>query len=291
MTRMTGSTGEIAAGRRFAFGSNWSRFLARVSEQRIRSAVDSLRAALGTDALNDVRFLDVGCGSGLFSLAARRMGARVHCFDYDGQCVTCAEELKRRFAPDDPLWTIEQGSALDREYLCRLGLFDVVYVWGVLHATGAMYAALENVLGVVVEGGQLHLAIYNDQGGWSVRWRHLKRIYNALPDLLKLPYTLLVMGPRETRLAMIALVQGQMGDYLRSWSAYERQRGMSRWHDMIDWLGGYPFEVAKPEEIFDFCHSRGFELEHLKTSGCSIACNEYVFRRKNRAPETTDTGR
>ena len=43
---------------------------------------------------------------------------------------------------------------------------------------------------------------------------------------------------------------------LRRYSEYRARRGMSAWHDVVDWLGGYPFEVAKPEEIFDFFHDR-----------------------------------
>jgi len=54
---------------------------------------------------------------------------------------------------------------------------------------------------------------------------------------------------------------------------------MSRYYDMIDWVGGYPFEVAKPEEIFDFYRKRGFALEKLKTCGGGLGCNHFVFRR------------
>jgi 2-polyprenyl-6-hydroxyphenyl methylase/3-demethylubiquinone-9 3-methyltransferase len=55
---------------------------------------------------------------------------------------------------------------------------------------------------------------------------------------------------------------------------------MSVWYDLVDWVGGYPFEVAKPEEVFDFYRKRGFELSRLKTSGGGLGCNEFVFIRK-----------
>lgn len=54
---------------------------------------------------------------------------------------------------------------------------------------------------------------------------------------------------------------------------------MSLMHDLIDWVGGYPFEVAKPEEIFDFYHARGFVLQRLYTCGGGIGCNQFVFER------------
>jgi hypothetical protein len=62
--------------------------------------------------------VDIGCGSGLFSLAARRLSARVHSFDYDPQSVACAVELNRRYYPQDPDWTIGEASVLDE------GIYD-----------------------------------------------------------------------------------------------------------------------------------------------------------------------
>lgn len=54
---------------------------------------------------------------------------------------------------------------------------------------------------------------------------------------------------------------------------------MDRRHDLIDWVGGWPFEVAKPEQVFDFYRERGYTLEGLTTAGGGLGCNEYVFRR------------
>src|SRR5213596_3696991 len=124
---------EIAEGERFEFGKNWSYFLAVLDDARIARAEESLKTMLEVKNLKGKSFLDIGSGSGLFSLAARRLGARVHSFDYDPVSVACARELRREYFPGDQEWTIEEGSALDQNYIKSLGHFDVVYSWGVLH--------------------------------------------------------------------------------------------------------------------------------------------------------------
>jgi 2-polyprenyl-6-hydroxyphenyl methylase/3-demethylubiquinone-9 3-methyltransferase len=278
---MSNSGDEIRSGKRFAFGENWKKFLAVLDDERIGNAVSSLKALLGAEDLKGKTFLDVGSGSGLFSLAARRLGAQVHSFDYDSSSVECTKELKARFQPGDIDWRIEQGSILDNGYLDSLGQFDVVYSWGVLHHTGAMWVALENAARLVGPKGLLAVALYNDQGGWSRRWTAIKKTYNRLPGMLRIPFTAIVMGTREIPQIGISAIRGDIGSYIRSWSDYSAisGRGMSRWHDMLDWIGGYPFEVSRPEQVLDFLRNRGFSLEKLRTEGGGLGCNEFLFSR------------
>jgi 2-polyprenyl-3-methyl-5-hydroxy-6-metoxy-1,4-benzoquinol methylase len=270
---------EVNAGRRFEFGRNWARFLEGLNEDRIARAERSLVEWLEIDDLRGQRFLDIGCGSGLFSLAARRLGARVRSFDYDPNSVQCARTLRARyFTGEDRDWTIESGNVLDRGYMESLGHHEVVYAWGVLHHTADMWRALEHAaLTVTPRGGRLFLAIYNDQGSASKRWRMVKEFYNSgkaarfITTATVIPYW---------------IGRGLIGDLaclknpVMRYREYGSARGMARVTDWLDWLGGYPFEVAKPEEIFDFYRARGFRLQRLRTAGGGLGNNEFVLVRE-----------
>ena len=268
---------EVARGERFEFGRNWSRFLGVLDEGRIGAAERALQDMLEMQRFDGRRFLDIGSGSGLSSLAARRLGAQVHSFDYDPRSVACSSELKRRYFPSDPMWIVERGSALDGEYIRGLGAFDIVYSWGVLHHTGSMWEALENAAIPLSPGGRLFLAIYNDTGTQSRRWHRIKRTYNELPGFARTPFAVAVMLPGELKALAGATLRRRPGDYFRSWTNYRLLRGMNRWHDIIDWVGGYPYEFATPEQLFDFYRQRGFALTKMKCGGVGLGCNEMVF--------------
>lgn len=267
-------TTEVELGERFEFGKNWGRFLAVLDETRISEAEKSLKQMLDLNDLSGRRFLDVGSGSGLFSLAARRLGARVHSFDYDPRSVACAGELKRRYLPQDADWVIEEGSILNQEYIRSLGKFDIVYSWGVLHHTGAMWQALENAAMPVDDRGRLFISIYNDQLYKSLIWRRIKRFYCSgwLGRGITIGFFFPLFFLKGLIFDLLCLK-----DPLRRYVEYKKVRGMAVFTDWLDWLGGYPFEVAKPEEIFNFYLERGYRLQRLKTCGAGLGCNEFVF--------------
>jgi 2-polyprenyl-3-methyl-5-hydroxy-6-metoxy-1,4-benzoquinol methylase len=273
---MAQSRNSISLRSRFEFGRNWQRFLKVLDEDRIAEAVRSLKEMLEIEDLNGKSFLDIGSGSGLFSLAARRLGARVQSFDYDQQSVECTKELKRKYYKNDSDWLIEKGSVLDTGYLSKLGHYDVVYAWGVLHHTGQMWQAMKNVVELVAPAGCLYVSIYNDQGLTSDIWRFVKRAYNRLPGATGN----LVLIAAFIRLWLPTAIRDifQYGKF-KTWKNYSATRSMSPWHDVVDWVGGYPFEVAKPNEVLHFYSELGFKPQQIKTCGKGRGCNEFVFRR------------
>jgi 2-polyprenyl-6-hydroxyphenyl methylase/3-demethylubiquinone-9 3-methyltransferase len=278
MDAMDHGTGTAGEEKRFAFGKNWQRFLQVLNDERIAEAENSLRSMLEVEDFKGKSFIDIGSGSGLFSLAAMRLGAaRVHSFDYDPQSVACAQELKRRYFHEAGNWSIGQGSVLDSTYLASLGTFDVVYSWGVLHHTGNMWQALENVTVPAATNGKLFIAIYNNQNVYSRIWKAIKKRYSS--SAAWRPFIIAFCGAYFSTRGLIADILILRKNPLLRYRQYKKSRGMSYHTDLLDWLGGYPFEVAKPEDIFDFFRARGFEMVKLKTVGGGLGNNEFVFAR------------
>lgn len=269
---MSSHADEVLRGQRYAFGENWQQFLEILDEDRIAEAQRSLQHMLGMPDLEGKRFLDAGSGSGIMSLAARRLGASVHSFDFDPQSVACTTELRTRFSTDDASWRIDEASVLDVAYLKSLGRFDVVYSWGVLHHTGHMWEALDNITIPVAAGGKLFIAIYNDQGTRSSVWKAVKRVYCSGPTGRAAVSAVFVPAFALEGLA-VDLVHGKSP--LQRYRDSRRTRGMSVVRDWFDWLGGYPFEVARPEQIFELYRAKGYTLDRLVTGG--MGCNQFVF--------------
>lgn len=263
-------------GRHFSFGRNWKSFLAVITEERIDEAKKSLVKFLGgQEAIRGKTFVDVGCGSGLFSLAAFRLGAsRIVSIDVDDFSVSCAKHLREKEG-SPPVWSICKGSALDKDFLRERGSFDVVYSWGVLHHTGDMYRALENVSDLACEKGTLYIALYNDntsnwREGTSKFWLRVKRRYNNASDFMKRMYLSLFIA--YYFVGSLMLLRNPF-TYIRN---YVSSRGMDWYHDRIDWIGGYPYEYARPDEIVNFFGERGFLCRKIAYAR-GIGCSEYLF--------------
>jgi SAM-dependent methyltransferase len=262
---------------RFEFGKNWKDFLLSFTDERLHEARESLKRFLEVTDLQNKSFVDIGSGSGLFSLAARQLGARVLSFDYDPESVACTTRLREQYFPGDPLWAVEQGSILDRKYVGACGPFDVCYSWGVLHHTGRLREALQNAGATVKPKGLLYIAVYNDQGPVSMVWRLIKKTYCSgtygryLMTSLFFPFFFFS--------GIIADAVRLRNPAARYREHVKKHRGMSLVHDWRDWLGGYPYEPATPRAIIGLYEDLGFTLLKVKPPVHGFGNNEYLFRK------------
>lgn len=268
----------------FSFGANWKTFLQRFDDAALAKAERSFVAFSRIPLLDDHDVLDVGCGSGLSSLAAIRLGARrVVSVDIDPSSVDCATALRERFGISEDRWSVYQASALDEGFMRSLGRFSYVHSWGVLHHTGDMWRALDNLLRFnVARNGLLHLALYN-RHCTSPRWLAIKRLCNRSPRRW---FPLIKWGYIGALFCKLALRGKSPLRYVRQ---YAFERGMNFYRDVDDWLCGLPYEFATPAETVDFLSDRGLYLVRLRTTD-SCGCNEFLFYKptENDASERPD---
>jgi 2-polyprenyl-3-methyl-5-hydroxy-6-metoxy-1,4-benzoquinol methylase len=262
----------------FAFGQNWQRYLDRyLDPERIAIASESLVELVGED-LRGKTFVDIGAGSGLFSLCAQRLGAaRVVSVDVDPDSVASCRMLKERSGNAEN-WDVLEGSVLDPELKALVPQGDVVYSWGVLHHTGDMYDAIAKAADFVKPGGAFCIAIYNratDRFLTSERWLRIKRTYNHVPRAAQRSMEAVFLMYWTAR----QLYARQ--NPLRVAREYKRSRGMAVMTDLVDWLGGYPYEFATADEIVAFCtqHCGLAPVKVLRLTPRDTANNQFVFRR------------
>ncbi|MFK7803983.1 MAG: class I SAM-dependent methyltransferase [Anaerolineae bacterium] len=248
----------------FSFGENWLDYLDTIGEEQFQAAHEALERLLQTDDLAGQSFLDIGCGSGIHSLAAIKMGAgQVIGVDVDPFSVQASRQTQEKFGV--PNWEIKKGSILEADFWAKLDPADIVYSWGVLHHTGRMWPAIENASQLVKPNGKFVIAIYNKRPT-SEFWLKFKRFYNRTNPVFKTMMVWSLVLPRIP----VRLVKGK--------HPIKDRRGMNIYHDAIDWAGGLPYEYASVAEIVEFCEQRGFKLIYF-TETQSYGCNEFVFEK------------
>lgn len=258
----------------YAFGENWARFVAGLNDAQIDRAAAGIVRLLG-DEIVGKSFLDLGCGSGLHSLAALRLGAAsVTAVDIDPRSVDTTRALLARYAAGQP-WTAATCSAFD--LMPDADGHDIVYSWGVLHHTGDMRRAIKCAAALVRPGGRLVLAIYR-RTPMCRFWRVEKRLYSHAPAWLKAIADMALAGLIVLALAATGRNPSR---YIR---AYPSARGMSFLTDVRDWLGGYPYDSAAPSEIDGMFKELGFTSERFfpcntRIGLLGVGCDEYVFSR------------
>jgi 2-polyprenyl-3-methyl-5-hydroxy-6-metoxy-1,4-benzoquinol methylase len=257
----------------FSFGENWSQYAEKIDEARIEEAEKSLLRLVGREAIEGKTFLDIGCGSGLFSLAATRLGcSKLMAVDLDPKSVeTTRKTLTLHAARGN--WECRNISVFDLDPAV-LGAFDVVYSWGVLHHTGSMYKAITHASEMVAPQGMLTLALYG-KTPFCGMWRVEKRIYSRSPKWLQKIIETVYVEMVRLRLAL-------KGESLRKRrETYFQQRGMDMYYDTRDWLGGYPYESISPDEAMSLMQKMGFEPVRSFVTPCigllGAGCDEYSF--------------
>ncbi len=255
----------------FTFGQNWLAYSRLLDPERLEDAQRSLATLLDRRSLDGCSFVDVGAGSGLFSIAAVRLGAqRVVALDRDQECLAAVAGNAARFLDDSQRARLEvqHGDALASHTLPAAS-FDVVYAWGSLHHSGAMWCAVANAAGLCAPGGRFALALYNRT--WFYRaWRLVKQAYHRSPMPLRLLMAAGMAAPR----AVVRVARGRR--------PFRLERGMNIWYDSLDWLGGVPYEAATASEVIARLQTQGFQLERSCLTR-RHGCNEFVFRLRSRS--------
>ena len=263
--------------RQFDFGRNWKEFSGRaLTPERVEQAHEDFQRLTGGLPISGQTFLDIGFGQGLSLMIAAASGARAVGLDINPLCAEVLDSNRRYFPElkDTPI-PAHVGSILDPAVVEKIRHaapdghpgYDVVHSWGVLHHTGDMWQALDRAASLVRPGGILIVALYNKHFT-SPAWKLVKRAYMAAPPLgqallNRLFYPIIWLA----KLAVTGKNPARM------------TRGMDFYYNVIDWVGGWPYEYASVDQVSGYFAELGLISQRVIPAQVPTGCNEFIFRR------------
>lgn len=253
---------------RFAFGKNWQSYSQNaLTPERVKEARQAFCELVAEIDLPGKRFIDIGFGQGLTLILAAESGASVIGIDIDEDNMR-AMQITSKALECKQIPEVHIASILDAAFLeTNKKGFDIVHSWGVLHHTGDMKKAIKGACTLVAERGYFICSIYNKH--WSSPlWKIIKWSYNKVPVILQR----LIVG------LLYPVI------YVAKWIVTRRnpktkERGMDFFHDVVDWVGGYPYEYATEKEICTLIEVEGFKCLRIKSAQTPTGCNEFVFQK------------
>ncbi len=263
-----------STGHQFDFGENWQEFSRNaLTAGRVAQARSEFMELMAPLDLNGLSFVDIGFGQGLSLMTAAALGARSVGCDINPKCQAALAQNLRFFPELSQAPPVVVGSILDPAVVEALrkaipsASYDVVHSWGVLHHTGDLHRAIGNAACLVSPHGHLVVAIYNRH--WTSKlWLAVKRTY--------------VSCPRWIQRALVAVLYPVI--YGAKWAVTSgdparQQRGMDFYYNVVDWVGGYPYEYASIQETRKAVEALGFTMEKAIPAEVPTGCNQFVFKR------------
>jgi 2-polyprenyl-6-hydroxyphenyl methylase/3-demethylubiquinone-9 3-methyltransferase len=264
----------------FDFGKNWFDFsMNALNAAKVVQAKRDFKALTAGIDIRGKSFLDIGFGQGLSLLTAAEMGAQVVGCEVNPRCPDVLRRNQMRFFAGlrDKNIKFYVGSILDDTSVRDLrgytvnedGCYEVVHSWGVLHHTGDMRKGIQNVASLVRKPGYLILALYNRH--WSSPfWKYIKWIYCHSPKWMQ-----------EALITFFYPVIYSAKWIVTKQNPAEMNRGMDFYYDVVDWVGGYPFEYVSIKEVKTLMTHLGFEMIRMIPARVPTGCNQFVFQRRN----------
>jgi 2-polyprenyl-6-hydroxyphenyl methylase/3-demethylubiquinone-9 3-methyltransferase len=259
----------------FEFGENWVDYSNLIGTKELIASMEKLDNLIGIENIEGKTVLDIGSGSGIHSLSFLKLGAQnVEAFDYDLNSVrTTSEVILKHWSNMN--WSSSFGDILS--YDLNLKRYDLVYSWGVLHHTGDLDLALKNASKLVSENGLFVVALYKKTPMCGI-WKIEKYLYTHSGQKIREVFLQIY----KTFFKLGLAIRGK--SYQEHSESYSSKRGMTLENDMIDWLGGYPYESISEKEVIRLLKIQGFDLIDSKPSTARTGilgsgCSEFVFRR------------